>query len=136
MNDKFKKVCNNPPNQRYCQYCQGTSGLSREKEEVYLQIALDKLEGKEPSFIKKVSNFSQALVNHLKSGCESVSDFERDLRQEICNQCEFFDRNKSSCRLCGCNLNIKTWWSTSKCPENKWPDSQKLKEIEELHRDF
>lgn len=44
----------------------------------------------------------------------------RKLRLDICNSCEFFDKDTTACYRCGCIMSIKTNLPESKCPIGKW----------------
>ena len=39
-------------------------------------------------------------------------------RMEICRSCPHFDKIK--CKVCGCNMELKSKISTAKCPKNYW----------------
>jgi hypothetical protein len=41
-------------------------------------------------------------------------------RFEICTQCEEFNKEKASCKKCGCYMKVKTKLPRAKCPINKW----------------
>lgn len=38
----------------------------------------------------------------------------------ICNYCDKLDRDKWSCKECGCYLTKKCKMNTEKCPNGKW----------------
>lgn len=44
----------------------------------------------------------------------------RQLRLDICNSCEFFDKNTTVCNKCGCIMSIKTNLPDATCPIGKW----------------
>lgn len=39
-------------------------------------------------------------------------------RRDICKRCEY--RMLYNCRICGCNIYLKTQLRDEKCPINKW----------------
>jgi len=41
-------------------------------------------------------------------------------RLQICNDCEFYNKDNSKCKKCGCFMNYKTLIMSSSCPLNKW----------------
>lgn len=47
-------------------------------------------------------------------------------RFNICSNCDKFNKEKSQCLVCGCNINNKRMflnklaWADQKCPLNKW----------------
>ena len=43
---------------------------------------------------------------------------EQQERLSICKMCEFFSRNR--CKQCGCYMNAKVKFASSKCPIQKW----------------
>lgn len=44
-------------------------------------------------------------------------------RLELCDKCEFLERNLMRCAKCGCFLEAKTMIPGSKCPLNKWSEN-------------
>lgn len=105
------------------------------KDEVFRKV-IDDNKVQAPSLIKKIQNFTSAFVDYAKSGFLNTPEYEQKLRMDTCRQCKFFEPINELCLGCGCFLQSKINWSTSKCPEGKWPNSEKLKEIEELHLQF
>jgi hypothetical protein len=41
-------------------------------------------------------------------------------RLRLCDKCEFFNRQKSTCELCGCYMYVKVMFKPSTCPMGKW----------------
>lgn len=74
----------------------------------------------EPSIFRKVANFGRAIVTHAVAGFPDCGDKEAARRLSICRACEKFDIEKTACRVCGCNLDIKARWTEQKCPFGKW----------------
>lgn len=74
----------------------------------------------EPNLISKAKNFTKAVIDHVGSGLKYVSDDIKKDRLEICQKCEHVDKEKVKCLMCGCKLSIKTGWTTSSCPIEKW----------------
>jgi len=60
-----------------------------------------------------------------------VDEYEKENRRDICQKCEhkskdftlfgytIFKRVKQ-CNICKCCIELKTLWTDSKCPKNKW----------------
>lgn len=98
---------------RYWQFCQGSSGLTREKELKYLQALIDP-----PSIIKKATNFAKATLEHIATGSQEVPPDIKRQRLEICheNKCNHYKKEDESCKECGCFLDIKTSWADQECP--------------------
>ena len=44
----------------------------------------------------------------------------KDQRLEICRQCPFFNSLMTACKMCGCNLYVKTVPHDAECPIGKW----------------
>jgi hypothetical protein len=51
-----------------------------------------------------------------------VDQAEQDRRLEICQKCDHYEPCAIRCKLCGCNLNLKTRLQseTGQCPAGKW----------------
>lgn len=90
----------------------------------YINIAFPQ----EPGLMQKAVNFSKALVKHAATGFQSVSKEEQEERMNICKACSHFNKEKTSCYLCGCHLNTKTAWNESRCPDpqgDRWEKAKK-----------
>lgn len=86
----------------------------------------------EPSFAKKLINFTKAFVNHAKTGFKQASEQEIEQRLEICRSCELFKvLNNDGAGVCthdscGCNISdVQTFfnklaWADQSCPQGKW----------------
>lgn len=44
----------------------------------------------------------------------------RNTRLEICNSCEFFVKDTTACKRCGCIMSLKVNFVETKCPIGKW----------------
>jgi len=51
---------------------------------------------------------------------ERVSDSVRDERMSICKACPEMLKFTTSCKKCGCFMNVKTRLAESECPLQKW----------------
>ena len=88
------------------------------------------------TILKKLTNFTKALYNHVKTGMKKSSQSLINTRYDICSGCKHFsfitkpnkDKPfiKAACTLCGCNLSDKKVfmnklaWKDQKCPADKW----------------
>jgi uncharacterized paraquat-inducible protein A len=77
-----------------------------------------------PSMHSMLKNIKSSFVNNVKSVAQGnslkVTTEEASARLSICNQCEFFNKEKQRCSKCGCKMAIKTYLKAEKCPLNKW----------------
>lgn len=73
-----------------------------------------------PSLARKAANFGKAIVTHAIAGLPKADDATAESRLEICKTCDSFDADRVACKSCGCNLNVKIYWSEQKCPLGKW----------------
>jgi uncharacterized paraquat-inducible protein A len=76
--------------------------------------------------IKKIFRFLYALFWHVVSGFPTCDKQQIEDRYEICISCHNFNKEKSICNICGCNLSNqrefmnKLAWADQECPEGKW----------------
>lgn len=74
----------------------------------------------------KIVRFFKSLMFHVYSGLPKSSNAEILERWEICNSCEYMDKDNSQCKICGCNLSKKKIfmnklaWADQECPIEKW----------------
>ena len=74
----------------------------------------------------KILRFIKSLWFHVYSGFPKSTQSEINERWSICISCEYIDKEKSQCKLCGCNLNTKKIfmnklaWADQECPAEKW----------------
>jgi hypothetical protein len=69
------------------------------------------------------SNFTESVAEWVKQGAPVVTEEQFKKRADLCNGCEFFDKEafagKGRCLKCGCST-FKLFLATSSCPINKW----------------
>lgn len=78
-------------------------------------------------------NFAQKMVTKLKEKSDKLTSTQFDLlqkirvapeiqkeRMDICLSCDKLYRPTSSCKVCGCFMQLKTWMPDQKCPIDKW----------------
>lgn len=56
------------------------------------------------------------LINGSTRTPEEIAEY----RLKICQGCEFFKKNGSRCKKCGCFMKLKTLIEKSRCPIGKW----------------
>ncbi len=83
---------------------------------------------KEPSRIKKVCKWIQAVNRWRKAGKPSRTDEQVAILVAICHDCKYYS-SKGRCRACGCTISKGAWAVTNKarmateqCPKGRWPE--------------
>lgn len=96
--------------------------LKRFEALIHYLLESKEIEIKGPSLMRKVGNFTTAVVADVKAGRPRVIDAERIRRLELCLDCSFYDPTNGACKhpTCGCNMSLKTWWAGSECPIERW----------------
>ena len=76
------------------------------------------------NLLTKAYNFAKSAFAFVKAGLPCVDEREIARRLRICSDCPNFDVEKyngaGECKVCGCNMEIKTIMATESCPEAKW----------------
>lgn len=76
--------------------------------------------------MQRILRFLKALWWHVNRGMPKSSLAEIQRRHQICVNCEYLDKKKSQCLMCGCNISTKKIflnklaWLDQKCPIDKW----------------
>jgi len=77
-----------------------------------------------PTIPQMAKNLGKDIVKNVKSVAAGNSlnadQSEIDKRKNICNSCEFFEKNQQRCLKCGCYMAVKTYLKSSNCPIGKW----------------
>ena len=81
---------------------------------------MDKKKVKEPNLIKKGFTLGKALFKYASEGFPNVSKEVYEERLLTCNGCEFLNRKKETCMVCGCVIEYKARMETESCPQKKW----------------
>jgi hypothetical protein len=68
--------------------------------------------------VKQLADSAQTSAVDLLT--EKVPVEVREERWKICQGCEKLYVPTSTCRLCGCFMQVKTWMPNQKCPASKW----------------
>ena len=67
----------------------------------------------------KIIRFLKAIIKYIRFGQQTTIDVYID-RLTTCKNCNNFNNEKWSCKICGCYLDKKAKMNTENCPENKW----------------
>lgn len=70
------------------------------------------------STTEKIVSFKETMKDFKNDKFEQSNDIEKDRRIEICKTCENY--NNGTCKLCGCNMNLKSRINAAHCPIGKW----------------
>tara|TARA_R100001594_G_scaffold139074_1_gene183170 strand:+ start:398 stop:634 length:237 start_codon:yes stop_codon:yes gene_type:complete len=73
-----------------------------------------------PSFLSMVKSIAKDTANWVKNGAKKVSKEEYIRRAEVCDSCVHFIHKSNTCGVCGCWMDVKAKWKTTKCPKDKW----------------
>lgn len=72
----------------------------------------------------KAANFAKSAIVFVRAGMPCVEEGEIARRLRVCADCPKFDAaayaGAGECKVCGCNMEIKTIMKTENCPEGKW----------------
>lgn len=74
----------------------------------------------------RIKTFIKSLLFHITAGLPKSTPKEIAERYNICLVCDSFDKIKSQCSICGCNISNKSKflnklaWADQECPLNKW----------------
>ena len=71
-----------------------------------------------PSNWKMFLNFVKAVFKHASTGAKKISKGEYAERLSTCYTCKHRIANR--CGACGCFIETKAAWKTSKCPHKYW----------------
>jgi hypothetical protein len=84
----------------------------------------EKKEQEFPSLIEQGKNLAKSATEVIKTSIKGTPLFAphevQKERWDICNQCEFINKELNRCTACGCNLNMKISYSGVSCPKEKW----------------
>tara|TARA_R100001509_G_scaffold142466_1_gene97876 strand:- start:553 stop:921 length:369 start_codon:yes stop_codon:yes gene_type:complete len=75
---------------------------------------------KKLSMFDMVKNFAKETIEYAKQGAPNVSTEDYQERLETCGRCEHLKEDQGRCGLCGCVVEHKAKWATSKCPDERW----------------
>ena len=79
---------------------------------------------KYPDFWQQMKNFSSFLKEVGQDVSEGhgifVTEQKCKERVDICNECSQFNKESKRCYICGCFMENKIKFKSSKCPLSKW----------------
>ena len=83
---------------------------------------------KKPAFVQLAYHYTRALSRWIKAGRPVRSEEEiQRIYGSYCKPCDAYDEESSSCRHCGCRVNLATAammnkiaMATETCPVDKW----------------
>ena len=67
----------------------------------------------------KIIRFFKAVIKYIRFG-KQVSINEYIYRLTACKNCNNFNQENWTCKICGCYLDKKAKMNTEKCPDSKW----------------
>jgi hypothetical protein len=75
-----------------------------------------------PRIQTMAKNLAVEAAKHVASGCKTRPLDEIDRIRRICELCDHvcYEGLAMRCCKCGCKMNIKITWATTKCPTGKW----------------
>lgn len=73
-----------------------------------------------PSILRRLYNFSKAIIKHIFNKCKRVGFDEYQKRLKICKWCNWRCEDMCTHRRCGCVLSEKAWWDSENCPIWLW----------------
>ena len=73
---------------------------------------------KGPTMFNMISSFARELKTYIANGAPNVTTEDYVERLDACNTCEHLIEPQIRCGLCGCLLEHKAKWKTTKCPDN------------------
>jgi len=81
-----------------------------------------------PTFFNRTYRYARALARWIKAGRPIREEAEiKRIFETCCKPCEAYDAKSSSCRCCGCRVNLmqapplnKIAMATEECPLDQW----------------
>ena len=71
-----------------------------------------------PSMFQMIKSFSKEVIDYIKQGAPNVTAADYAERLDTCTACPHIIKKNMRCSLCGCAMQHKAKWTTSKCPDN------------------
>ncbi len=77
-----------------------------------------------PDFWSQIENFKE-FAESVNQGAKEkkgilCSEEVSKLRIEECERCNYYDKQQTRCRKCGCYMKVKVKFTNTKCPIGKW----------------
>ena len=83
--------------------------------------------GDTPGYLKQLRNYAHATTAWVKDNMPKRTDSEVIAILEVCKSCDYYNKAKGQCKICGCRLNTsatavanKIRMATEHCPKGKW----------------
>lgn len=73
-----------------------------------------------PGFFAKLVAGGKAVIQHAVAGFPEAAEETAQARLAICRACPDLDPEKMTCNRCGCQMDVKVYWSEQRCPVQKW----------------
>lgn len=67
-----------------------------------------------------IKSLTRIAKNKLKGVDDKVPEQVKQNRLAICNACPKLNQFLKTCKVCGCNVNLKSQYREESCPEGKW----------------
>lgn len=74
---------------------------------------------KNATLLDSAVNLVTTMTDYVASGFQNSTDAEKNRRLEICQSCKPHYEN-GLCKLCGCDMALKSRIETAHCPIGKW----------------
>lgn len=115
-----------------CTTCQEQwkDGKPPTKDEITIPMAKSLSYGKKmplPTIVEQIQTLGMEGYHWASSGFPTTTDEEREARLEICRGCSQYDAEQKRCRACGCFVEEAAVMATKECPDNKWPQLERIK---------
>ena len=65
-----------------------------------------------------IKGFSKELVEYIAKGSPNVSPEDYADRLDACRKCPYLKTSHMRCGICGCLVQHKAKWKTTKCPDD------------------
>lgn len=72
-----------------------------------------------PSIYSMVKTFVKEAVTYAKEGAPHVTPHQYEKRLKACHKCPNYKSEIERCGLCGCLVEHKAKWATSRCPDKE-----------------
>ncbi len=73
-----------------------------------------------PSIVKMARQFVAASAKQAIAGMPKRSEDEIKRIKAICESCDELNNEDRRCYACGCKMDVKMTWATTKCKLGKW----------------
>jgi len=83
---------------------------------------------KPPSMLQMITNFGKDLTTYIKKGAPNVSPEDYSARLDACKACPHLKPSHMRCGKCGCLIEHKAKWKTTRCPDTpeRWVKQENI----------